>query len=110
MPFYDYECEKCQSTESRYKSIAEYNTEEYCSACQNPLTKLLNCRVHFVGAKVEDAEYNVGLGAITKSSQHRKELAKRKGLEEIGNESPDKIKKHYAQEREQKRKANWEKV
>lgn len=36
--------------------------------------------------KVEHAEYNPGLGCITKNSKHRAEIAKRKGLVEVGNE------------------------
>jgi len=56
----------------------------------------------FMNEKVEDAEFNPGLGCITRNKKHRAEIAKSRGLEEIGNENPDKIEKALTKEREER--------
>jgi hypothetical protein len=42
-----------------------------------------------------------------RNGQHRKELAKRHGMEEVGNESVEKIHKHYDSERERRSDESW---
>ncbi len=64
-------------------------------------------RLLFSGEKVQDAEYNPGLGCITRNKYHRAEIAKAKGVEEIGNEKPEVLHKHFDRVREQKRDASW---
>ena len=54
--------------------------------------------------------FNHGLGCYTKSNQEAKKIAKERGLEEIGNETPATIHKHYEQRREDKRKEGWDNV
>jgi len=61
-----------------------------------------------VGAKVEHAEWNPGLGCITKSKRHREEIARQRGLIEVGSESPESIRQHYERERREKREASYD--
>jgi|GEM_PF-613195 len=110
MPTYEYECEKCDQEFEVIKSIHEYNSPEKCQSCGNIAKKLISRSIFFTGTKIEDAEYNIGLGAITKSKKHRDELAKRKNLIEIGNETPETIHTHHDKARELKRKKSWEDV
>lgn len=110
-PTYDFLCEKCDLEFEFIESIKEYTGHKSCVHCGNPMVRIYTrCTFHHVGAKVEDAEFNVGLGQITKSSAHRKELAKKLGVEEIGNEKPDKLHNHFDKTREDKLKKSWDEV
>lgn len=108
MPTYSYECLKCDVEFEVIKSISEYNSPEHCQTCGNIAKKLVSSGIFFTGTKIEDAEYNPGLGVITKSKKHRDELAKRKNLIEIGTETPETIHKHHDKAREDKRKKSWD--
>lgn len=52
-------------------------------------------------------EYNPGLGQWTKSWKHGRQIAKSKGMEEVGNENPENILKHDDKRREEKRERRW---
>jgi hypothetical protein len=54
--------------------------------------------------------YNPGLGCWTKSWKHGREIAKARGLEEIGNEDPEKVHKHYDNQRKETRERRWAEV
>jgi putative FmdB family regulatory protein len=110
VPIYDYFCEKCDHDFEIIKSIKEYDGKDQCPECGNIGQRILSCSIYFTGTKIEDAEFNVGLGKITKSKKHREELAKRAGAIEIGNENPDKIHDHFDKQREEKRARSWEDV
>lgn len=108
MATYDYFCEKCDADFEIIKSIKDYNKKEPCPSCGNEGERIFSCKVHILGAKIENAEYNVGLGCITKSKKHRDEIAKSRGLIEVGNECPEKTEKAYSKQREEKRKRVWD--
>lgn len=110
MPTYEYFCEKCDLEFEVIKSIHEYKTPEKCSYCGNVANKLISRSIFFTGTKIEDAEYNPGLGVITKSKKHRDEIVKRKNLIEIGNETPETVHRHHDQARETKRRKSWDEV
>lgn len=107
---YEYECEKCDKNFDVVKPMSESSRLEYCPDCGNEGNRVFSCNVQFLGTKIEDAEYNPGLGIVTKSKRHRDEIAKRKGLIEIGNEDPAKIDKAFEKQREEKRRKSWESV
>lgn len=108
MPIYDYDCSKCDKEYEIIKSIKEYTGLDPCPDCGNVGNRIFSCNVHFIGTKIEDAEFNVGLGQVTKSKRHREELAKQKGLIEVGNENPEKIHKANESMREDKRRKSYE--
>jgi hypothetical protein len=90
------------------KPVRELHLEHECPACGHDKTeRLFSSKLYFNGAKVEDAEFNPGLGKVTKNSKHRKELASRMGLVEVGNETPDTIYKETTQKREAERAREW---
>ena len=47
---------------------------------------------------------------IIKNSKHRKDEARARGLEEVGNEPVEKIHKHFERVREEKREQAWAEV
>lgn len=110
MAIYDYSCEKCDINFEVIKSIKEYDGKDQCPQCGNIGTRILSCQIYFAGTKIEDVEYNPGLGCITKSKKHRDEIAKSRGLIEVGNECPEKTEQRYTKQREDKRKKSWDDV
>lgn len=111
---YEYECEKCSANnlESLFeivKPVSEYNKQENCPRCGAVLSKVFGT-FQFYGAKNEDAEYNHGLGQVIKSKKERKEVAKRMGLIEVGNEKVESIHKHATITRQEKIKKKWDEV
>lgn len=111
MPTYDFSCAKCDEDFDIVQSIKMYSGKAPCPTCGNTSsTRIIRPGVHFIGASVESAEYNPGLGQIVKNSKHRAEIAKRKGLVEIGNENTEKIHKHFDNQRAEKVKKSWDEV
>ncbi len=81
---------------------------EKCSRCgREAKREFVPSRVYFNGTSVQHAEYNPGLGCVVRNSSHRKELCKIKGVEEIGNEKPHSLHKHFDKKREEKREEAW---
>jgi putative FmdB family regulatory protein len=109
MPTYEYHCDKCDEGFEVTKPIAKYKTPEK-HTCGRKARKLVSRPAGFIGEKVESAEYNPGLGCVTKSSSHRKEVAKRLGVEEIGNERPQIIHNYFDKARESKRKKAYDEI
>jgi hypothetical protein len=60
----------------------KYYSGGWCPGCEKiDVDKTLNFITDF-----HDSYYDAGLGEVVKSRQHRKELMREKGLEEVGNE------------------------
>jgi putative FmdB family regulatory protein len=83
---YVYQCTKCAVKFDVIKSVADFDRNEFCEDCGAPAERKFTPRVHIMGAKVEDAEYNPALGCVTKGRRHREEIAKSMGLVEVGND------------------------
>lgn len=88
--------------------MAESNTDESCPACGHDKTdRIFSSNIHITGARVQHAEYNPGLGCVVKNKTHREELARRRGLIEVGNETPDTLYKETVEKKEKEREAAW---
>ena len=110
MPLYEYKCKECNKTFEVVKKMSDFSRVEICD-CGFEAEKMINFRGTLMNTKVEEAEYNIGLGCWTKSKRHRKEIAKRRGLVEIGNdEKPDDTYKRFETQREQKSQKKWDKL
>lgn len=109
MPTYVYQCTKCAKRTEIVKSMHDSGREEICSECSITLSRVYTT-FQILGAKVEDAEFNPGLGCVTKSAKHRAEIAKQKDLIEVGNETPDTLYKETVVKREQEREKEWERL
>lgn len=111
MPTYIFSCSKCDKDFDVIMSIKEYERRAECPTCHNVSTdRVYTPDFHFIGAAVQNAEYNPAFGQVVKNSRHRNELAKEKGLIEIGNEKPETVHKHYEQARADKLKKSWDDV
>ncbi len=112
-PIYDWFCEKCDLEFETVESIKEYTGKHNCTACGNETARIYKyCTFHHTGAKIEDAEFNPGLGVVTKSKRHRDEISKKLNVTEVGNDfkEPDKVHKHFDSERAHKLNKAWDEV
>ena len=107
MPIYDYVCPACSNKFDVTNRIGKMKREEPCPDCET-ISPIVPSRFSFYGAKVEEAEFNHGLGCVTKNSKDRAEKAKKLGLEEVGNYDVQQKHKDLDRNREQAREAVWD--
>lgn len=105
---YEYKCNACTHVFDVSKPVAEMDRQENCPLCQAAAMRQFTPRVHFIGAKVEHAEFNPGLGCVVKGKKHREELCKRRNLIEVGSEKADSISQSFEKDREAKKEARYE--
>jgi len=111
MPTYDWHCQKCDANFETIESIKNYTGRGECPTCKNlSVDRIFSHQVYFIGASVEDATYNPAFGQVVKNSRQAREIAKEKGLIEIGTEKPETIHKHFDSQREEKLKKSWDEV
>lgn len=104
---YPYSCRHCEREFDVIKHHSLSSRKEKCPQCKKTADRIYLGSL-FIGTAVESAEYNPGLGLVTKGKRDREEQAKRQGLVEVGNEKPQVLRKHYANEREAKRRKNYD--
>lgn len=110
---YEYLCVKCDNRFDVIKSVRDMDVNEFCPRCEAPGERQFTPRsVHFTGTKVQNAEYNPGLGQVVKNEAHRREVAKRKGLVEVGNDfkSGEKMQTQFDTARTEKLNKRYEDV
>lgn len=101
--FYPYRCPKCENLFEIIKSVADIDREEFCEKCGTISERYIS-RTHFFGASDwHGDEFNPGLGCVVKNNQHKKQILKARGLEEIGSEPTENI--HSFSEKRIKEKA-----
>jgi len=109
MPIYPYEC-SCGENFETWLKISELDAIEIHSpTCDNILSKSnrkIGLGQTFINEAVEDAEYCEALGQVVKNRNHRRQIAKQKGLIEIGTEPAENIHKHFSEARKQKDDTN----
>jgi hypothetical protein len=100
---YPHECSVCKDYFEVIKSVRDFDNEEYCPKCGMIGIKIIAYRQSFHGAADWDtSHYNPALGRVVRSNAEARKIAREMGLEEIGNESLDKIHKKYDSERQHK--------
>lgn len=109
MPNYPYQCEQGHRWEV-VKSIADIDAPEACPECSSVGSRYIG-RTWFYGASDWDkAHFNVGLGCECRSHKHALQIAKSRGLEEVGNTKPDTIHEHGERTRKDKWERSWAEV
>jgi len=109
---YPYICIACGHEFEVTKRIAEIDNPENCASCKSADTKRTIARTfHFYGADDwNKAEYSPAFGQIVKSNRHKKELMRKYGVEEIGNEDPNKLHASSEKQIEEKGARRWNEV
>jgi len=106
---YEYKCDECGHRFDVVKPIKDFDLKHTCSECDCEDTSIvISSKIHHIGAKVQNAEFNPGLGCVTKSKQDRQEIAKQRGLIEVGNEKPDTLHQESVIKREIQKQKEWD--
>jgi len=111
MPFYPYECPEGHEFEI-VKTISQIDRVEECPECGLSCDKSRRRLApgFFLGADDwNTAHYSNALGQVVNSRKHAAQVAKSKGLIEVGNEKPEKIHRHYKAQRDKAREDRWNK-
>ncbi len=109
MPTYEWSCESCGHEWDVVTTIANRDEPEKCNKCPGQGVRgITTASIDKSSAgDWNNVSYNPGLGCWTKSWKHGREIAKARGLEEIGNERPDKIEKSFEKQRAETREQRW---
>lgn len=108
MPTYEYMCDDCEIITEIDKSMKLASRNEACGTCGRQGRRLYSSQITLAGTAVQHAEYNPAFGKVIKNKRERDELAKKHGLIEVGNESVEKLHKHFDDARAAKLKKRWE--
>lgn len=109
MPTYEYQCITCKHDFDIIKSISMLDDPEACPKCSSKETERHISRTHFYGASDWDkAQYNPGLGVVTKNAKHAARIAKDRGLIEVGNEPLAKVMQDNEKRRDRDIESNFE--
>lgn len=89
--------------------MSDYARLEPCPVCEIHMDRIWTIP-YLTGTSVESAEFNPALGCVTKNSKHRAEIAKQKGLIEIGNDfgTAEKMQAKFDKDRAEKLKKTWD--
>jgi hypothetical protein len=87
---YPYFCFKCNEETEVEKPLSDLNRPEICD-CGQKMARMISEKVSFKGEKVGENQsyYHPALGCEVRSEAHARQIAKSKGLVEVGNESQD---------------------
>lgn len=92
MRCYPYECADCGNKTEVYKNLSDIERPEHCT-CGSLMERKIASRQNFFGeAEWNSEQYqkiNPGLGCRVKSKAHKKEVCKRLGCVEVGNDFKD---------------------
>jgi len=106
---YEYKCIECGHRFDVVKPVKDFDVKHSCSECDCEDTEIvISSKIHHIGAKVQNSEFNPGLGCVIHNKDHRKEVANRMGLIEVGNEKPDTLHHESVVKREIQKQKEWD--
>lgn len=106
---YPYNCTSCSHKFEVIKPLSEIDRREACPTCSSLETARYIARTHFYGASDWDkAEWNPAFGQIVRNASHRRQLARERGMEELGNEPVENVHKHFETEKKRQLEKTWE--
>lgn len=106
MPTYEYNCQ-CGNQWDVIKRVADIDEVELCDKCQRLGDRQIS-RTSFAGAADWNTQhFSPALGKVVKNNREARQLAKDRGMLEVGNEKPEVIHKHFDTQREDTREQRW---
>ena len=106
---YLYYCQNCGLEFDIIKPAADYKRPEPCPSCRCEMDRIFTPPL-FHGSKNEWPEYNPAFGKVIRGKSHRKEEARKLGVEEVGTESLNTIHKTFDNMREDNRNERYRKI
>ena len=98
---YPYECNTCSATTEFIRPVSMHTHIESCQ-CGSDMRQVYSLARPIVDNM--ESEYYPSLGAVVKSKRHRREIMKRQGLIEVGNESHATVHAEMTKQRESRRR------
>lgn len=85
---YEYFCTECNKLTEIEKSLAELDRLEFCVSCDVEMKRQISKHIGFKDEKAESNEafFSHALGQVVRNGKHQRELARERGLVEVGNE------------------------
>lgn len=110
MPIYEYRCHECAAGFDVVKPVAELDRSEPCPKCNTVCGSSSRqiSRTNFTGASDWNTQtFHPALGQVVKNNRHARQLAKERGMIEVGNEKVETVHKHFEKQREETREQRW---
>lgn len=106
---YEYFCKLCNKTFDVIKSVKDFDRSETCGDCgEFAHRRFVPEYVSFLNTKVEHPEYNPGLGCVVRNKKHRAEIAKSRGLVEVGTQNMEDLSKQCEKVQQEKREKAYD--
>ena len=109
MQTYEYRCPQGHDFDV-IKRVAEIDRAELCPSCSSSCDSSARriARTNFTGASDWNTQtFHPALGQVVRNNKHAAQLAKQRGLIEIGNEKVETVHKHFEKQREETREQRW---
>lgn len=88
---YEYTCSGCSATFEVIKPLKDFERQEMCPTSGVTMTRAFAPqKLHLYGTAVQDAYFHPALGSVVKGDTEARQIAKNRGLIEVGNERPEK--------------------
>lgn len=110
MPLYPYECQSCHHHFEVAKPLLEIDLDELCTECDSTETKRLIALSAIEKSSAVQPYYEPALGCVINSKSHKQQILKERGLEELGNTSPESMYKDLEVPREKRIEKSWDDV
>ncbi len=107
MPEYLYKCKSCGQKFDIIKRVADIDRVEACECGSTETTRLISLSA-IDQSSCQQPYYEPALGCIVKSKGHKQRILKQRGLEEVGNTSPETLHKDYTERTQKRIAASWD--
>jgi len=112
MPTYEYVCCDCRHHFDVIKMVSEIDRLEECPECCafcNPHCRQITLPNldRSAAADWNNPHFSPALGCKVKGDREARQIAKRRGLEEVGTEAPEKIHAKFERDRQERTERRW---
>lgn len=104
---YEYNCTTCDISVEVTKPMEDHRRIEICHSCGGQMVSIVTGGRGFSYKKNEWPEYNPAFGRVVKNSSERKNLAREKGLIEVGSEDIIKLGDKMDKDKKDKADKEW---
>lgn len=108
MPCYPYYCHDCNHRWEVIKTLEDLDRPEHCQACNSDATHRRIALTNFEKSSVFEPYFEPALGCKIESKSQKARVMREKGVEEVGNESPESMYKNLEVPREKRIASSWD--